>query len=135
MNDEDKLMDDWTKGIDKNHLFSDQIQDDEAFTFEEPDIGLDDLTLDHPQKGLDKIDSKVLGKESPKVSPELRSTGAPEILNIAKEGKTNVSLESENPLDSSEKDRMLSLISRYGIQAARELYIKGMQDGKKESGR
>ena len=135
MNDEEKLMNDWTKGINKDNLFSDQIEDDEAFTFEEPDIGLDNMNLDDGESGDTTITEKMTGPVEVNTNKELKSTGSPEILKLAKESKGNVNSQSKNTIDFAEKDRLLSLVSKYGVSAAREIYIKGIEDGKEESSR
>jgi hypothetical protein len=135
MKDEEKLMNDWTSGINKDHLFSDQIRDDEAFTFEEPDIGLDKLTLDQGQTGKTTIDQSITGPIDNTKPKEIKSSGEPEILKLAKDVKSNVDSQSKNPVSFDEKQRLLSLISKYGVQTAREMYIKGIRDGKEESSR
>ena len=135
MKDEEKLMNDWTSGIDKDHLFSDQIKDDEAFTFEEPDIGLNKLTLDEAQSGKTNVDKEITGPIDKNITSQPRSTGQPEILKLAKDVKSNVDSQSKNPVSFDEKQKLLSLISKYGFNAAREIYIKGIRDGKEESSR
>ena len=119
---EDNLMDQWTKGINKDELFSDQIQDDEAFTFEEPDIGLESLDLDTGEKGK-SIDIKT----NPKFKEQPKQT-------IDYDPPTVLSLESNNEAEMREIERktsnstLLDLIDRYGAGRGHTMWKQMRED-------
>ena len=119
---EDKLMDGWTKGINTDNLFSDQIKDDELFTFEEPDIGLESLDLDTGEKGK-SLDIKT----NPKLKEVPKQT-------VDYDPPTVLSLESNNEAEIRDIERktsdatLLDLIDRYGAGRGHSMWKQMRED-------
>ena len=108
MKDTDKLMDGWTKGINTDNLFSDQMKDDELFTFEEPDIGLESLELDTGEEGKTiDVQSTPKYKEQPKQTVDSKP---PSVLSL--ESNNNDKVREIDRKTSNSK--LLDLIDRYG---------------------
>ena len=109
-NSVDSLMDAWRSEKDPEKLFSDQIQDDNAFFFEEPDIGLDQLQTESPQSGepAEPIQTR-------KVNEELISEGKPSIFKTETAELERMAKEQRGIEIGNELDRMLGYIASYGV--------------------
>ena len=108
-----KLMDGWGSQADPDKLFSDQIEDDQAFFYEEPEIGIEDLTLDSPQSGVTRIPSDVNVKNT--AVEELPSEGKPEIFKMEVDELERLAKEKRGIEIGNELDTMLGYIAEYGV--------------------
>ena len=109
-NSVDKLMDGWGAEIDPDKLFLDQTQEDNAFFFEEPEIGIEDLTLDSPQSGIPPKEIPVKS-----VDEELKSQGKPSVFKMEQDELQKLANESRGEGIKNELDRMLGYIAEYGV--------------------
>ena len=121
-NSVDKLMDGWGAQADPDKLFSDQIEDDTAFMFEEPGIGIKDLILDEPQSGIVKVPSDVRTKS--KKTEVLPSEGDPNIFNAEKEELIKLVKEKQENDRDAKLSVLFGYISEYGLIAGMNLYLE-----------
>ena len=108
----DEMMDDWGSEADPEKLFSDQIEEDSAFLFEEPEIGLNEMTLDEPQAGSEYQAPK---DKLSNIDGELKNEGLPGILKIETDQLEKLAKDRQGIEIGNELDRMLGYISEYGI--------------------
>jgi hypothetical protein len=107
------LMDGWGSEADPDKLFSDQIEDDQAFFYEEPEIGIEDLTLDSPQSGITRIPSDINTKAA-KIE-EIPSEGKPDVFKMEVDELERLAKEKRGIEIGNELDTMLGYIAEYGV--------------------
>ena len=108
-----KLMDGWGAEADPDKLFSDQIEDDQAFFYEEPEIGIEHLTLDSPQSGITEVPRDV--KKIERVNQELKSEGKPDVFKMETDELERLAKENRGIEIGNELDKMLGYIAEYGV--------------------
>ena len=106
-------MDGWGSQKDPEKLFSDQIEDDSTFLFEEPGIGIEELILDEPQSGIRSVPADI--KKVNTIDHQLKDEGLPGILKIETDQLEKLAKERQGIEIGNELDQMLGYISEYGI--------------------
>lgn len=114
-NSVDGLMNGWNSGNNPDSLFSDQTADDNAFTFEEPDIGLDEMVLDRGESGVKQMSGVPEDNRTTAINDQLKSEGHPGIFKIETSELERLANENRGIEIGNELDSMLSLIAEYGV--------------------
>mgnify|MGYP003657429794 CR=1 FL=1 len=119
-NSVDKMMDNWGSEVDHDRLFSDQIEENSAFSFEEPDIGLDELILDEPQSGITSVPADI--KKVDIIDHELKSEGQPGIFNMEADELKGLDTQKKQNDSDAELSKLFSYIADHGLIHGMGLY-------------
>jgi len=113
-------MDGWGSEADPEKLFSDQIEDEEAFFYEEPTLGIEDMVLDEPQSGITHVPKDI--KKLTAIDSQLKDEGHPGIFNIESSQLENLANEKrENDMDNA-LNKLFGYIAEYGLVHGMGMY-------------
>ena len=122
----DEMMDNWGSENDPEKLFSDQIEEDSAFLFEEPGIGIEELTLDEPQSGITHVPNDI--KKVKTINSELKDEGQPGIFQIESSQLESLANQQKEIDIDSQLSKMFGYIADYGLVHGMGLYYADNYD-------